>query len=233
VAALLLCFLLTGAAAAQAPEGAAVTVCSAAIAASSGTTVDVGYAGLPGNQPASYGNFVALWRGSVVPWTAPPVARVSVPTDTEVGTVVLVGVSIGRIPYTVAYTVGPEVDDACATALLAADGSTTVVDAVSLQLVSLDATSLTLRYHTLSGYLPAKAGNWIGLWRGHASPYNALPPLARVQVAANVTDDQVVIDGVTLAAENAYTVVYFMDEALTTAAALLIFTVQPAQHSER
>ena len=224
-AAPLLCFLLAGAAAAQAPEGTAVALCSAAITGASGTTVDVAYAGLPGNQPKSYGNFVALWPNSVVPWTVAPASRLGVPVDTEVGSVVMVGVSIARVPNVVAYAVGPQVDDACASALLAADGSAGPVDAVSLRLVSLGPTSLTLRYHTLAGYLPATAGNWIGLWRGRASPYNAPPPLARVKVAQDVTDDDVAINGVTLAAGNVYTVVYFMDEALTTAAVILTFTV--------
>jgi hypothetical protein len=219
----LLCYLFAGAAAAQVPA-TAVSLCSATILESSGTTVTIGYAGLPGNQPRTYGNFVALWQSSAVSWTVAPAFRLTIPSNSEVGTVVLAGVSIGNIPDTIAYAVGPKVDDICASALLAADGSTGVVDAVSLRLVALDATSLTLRYHTLSGYLPATAGNWIGLWRGSASPYNAPRPLARVKIAEDVTDDRIVINGVTLEGGEIYTVVYFMDETYTSAAVLLTLT---------
>ncbi|WP_338642104.1 hypothetical protein [Burkholderia pyrrocinia] len=222
----LLGVLLAGFVAAQTP-GPAISLCSVAITASSGTTVDVSYAGLPGNQPRSYGDFVALWASSVVPWTVAPDARLDIPTNAEMGSVVLVGVSISRMPYTVAYGVGPKTGDACASALLAPDGSTGVVDAVSVELASLGVNAVTFRYHTLTGYRPATEGNWIGLWRGRASPYNAPPPLARAKVAQDVTDDSVTIDGVTLAAGNVYTAVYFMGEPLTTAAVLLTFTVPP------
>jgi hypothetical protein len=220
----LLGFLLAGWVAAQTP-GQAVSLCSIAITGSSGTTVSLNYAGLPGNQPNSYGDFVALWDSSVIPWTVKPMSRLGIPTNAETGSVVLTDVSISSMAYTVAYTAGPDVSDACASALLAPDGSTGVADAVTLELVSLGANTVTFRYHTLSGYLPATDGNWIGLWRGRASPYNAPPPLARVKIAQDVTDDSVTIDGVTLAAGNVYTVVYFMGEPLTTAAVLLTFTV--------
>ncbi|MDQ7981741.1 hypothetical protein QYH69_31445 [Paraburkholderia sp. SARCC-3016] len=226
VAAQLLWALLAGAVAAEAPAqpvASAVSVCAAIITGSSGTTVDVSYAGLPGNQPKLYGDFVALWENSVVPWTIAAAARLGIPTDAEIGTLVLTGVSVSTTPYTVGYAVGPKVDDVCASALLAADGSTGVVDAVTLQLASIGTTSLTFRYHTLSGYLPATAGNWVGLWRGRASPYNAPAPVARVNVVHDVTDDNAVIQGVTLSPGEIYTAIYFMGESLTTAAALLNF----------
>lgn len=231
VAAPLLWGLLAGVAAAQAlaqPAASTVSVCAAVITGSSGTTVDVSYAGLPGNQPKLYGDFVALWQSSVVPWSIAPAARLGIPTDAELGTLVMTGVSISATPYTVGYAVGPEVDDVCASALLAADGSTGVVDTVTLQLASVGATSLTFRYHTLSGYLPATAGNWVGLWRGRASPYNAAASVARVKIAADVTDDSVVMEGVTLSPGEIYTAIYFMGEPLTTAAVLLNF-VAPAR----
>jgi hypothetical protein len=223
----LLGLLLAGHAGGQTPSAPTVARCSVVITESSGTTVALDYAGLPGNQPGRYGDFVALWPNSVVPWTAAPAARLAIPTDGEMGSVVLTGVSISRLPYTVAYGVGPAVSDACASALLAPDGSTGIVDAVSLELVSSGPNTISLRYHTLSGYRPATEKNWIGLWRGRASPYNAPAPLARLRIAQDVTDDTVSIDGVTLAAGNLYTVVYFMGAPLTSAAVLLTFTVAP------
>ncbi|MCP3140385.1 hypothetical protein [Pyxidicoccus xibeiensis] len=204
---------------------AQVWTCALTITGSSGTTVDVSYVGPPGNQPHTFQNFVALWRASVVPWGVVPEARLTVPTDGETGSLVLMDVSITRAEYTTAYAVGPEVDDICASALLEADGSAGPVDAVTAKIVSLGADSLTVRYHTLDGYLPATAGNWLGLWRGRVSPYHApAEALARVPIPQDVTDGDVDINGVKLEPDFPHTLIYFMDKDLKSAAVVLQFT---------
>lgn len=199
--------------------------CGLVVADHSGSTVSVRYVGLPANQPVSYANFIALWPSSVVPWTVPPTVRQALVSNTETGSQVLSQVSIGALAYTLAYAVGPKVADTCASALIGADGSTGVIDAVTLELVDVGASTLTFRYHTLSGYRPAQAGNWIGLWRGRVSPYNAPAYLAKSLIASDVTDDVIAFNDVTLQPGSIYTAVYFMDESSTSAAALLTFRV--------
>jgi hypothetical protein len=194
-----------------------------AITQATGSTVSVRFAGMPGNQAAAGRNFVALWRNSVVPWTVEPVGRTDVLENGEEGSIVLLDVAITTVAYTVGYGVGPRGADVCASAALMPDGSPGPTDAVRMRITQLGSNSVGIHYHTLSGYRPAAAANWIGLWRGSASPYDPPPAVARVAIRRDVTDDDVRIDGIVLRAGSPYTLVYFMGPATTTAAVVLRF----------
>lgn len=191
----------------------------------SGSFVVAAYGGLPGNQPRLYGNFLAIWEGTVIPWTAQPLGRVAISSDATAGATVIRGLAIGRDSYTVAYGLGESVTDICASVTFGADGRTTGTRSVELGINLVESGSIAAHYRTLPGYRPAKAGNWIGLWRGEASPYDAPDPLARVAVAEDVNEDDVAIDGVALIAGRSYTLVHFLGPEPTTAAALVTFEV--------
>ncbi|MFL5539886.1 MAG: hypothetical protein ACJ8J0_12880 [Longimicrobiaceae bacterium] len=215
---------LAGAAAAvRAVPGDTTTLCVLRIDQATGSTVDVYFSGMPGNQPATSQNFVALWQNSVIPWTVAPLQKTTVLQNAESGTLVLLGVSITTVAYTVGYAVGPRVADVCASAGLQPDGTRGPTDAVSMSITALGSNSISIHYHTLAGYLPATSGNWIGLWRGRASPYNPPPPVARIQIPGDVTDDDVRIDGVVLRVGSPYTLIYFMGPEMTSAAVIIGF----------
>jgi hypothetical protein len=191
----------------------------------SGSFVTGKYSGIPGNQPKLYANCLAIWEGGVIPWTAPALGRVSIGTNATMGAAVIREVVIGRDIYTVAYGLGEAVSAICASATFDADGQTITARVVELSINLAEPSSLALHYGTLPGYRPLTSRNWIGLWRGEASPYDAPEPLARVEIAQDVNEDDVVIDGIALSPLSSYTLAYFLGPEPTTAAALLTFQV--------
>lgn len=201
---------------------------SVVVTGATGTTVDLNYAGLPGNQPTTYQNFVAVWQGIIVPWTQPPMRMLTIPGNFVTGSLVVDGVQIAEVAYTVGYAVGPGITDICASAILGVGAQTGPTDAVSLSLNRVGTTSVSVHYSVLDGYLPATSGNWIGLWTGRVSPYNAPAPLARAAVSLNMSAGDVGINGVVMTIGTMYTLVYFMGEGASTAAAILTFSTDDA-----
>jgi hypothetical protein len=198
--------------------------CTISVNDVTGTTVAVSYAGLPANQPQRYQDFVALWEGTAIAWSVPPLRRQAIPDDAPSGTIVIDQVRITRASYTVAYGVGRAITDACASALIAAGGQAAAHQSVTISVNEIGTTSLSVHYATLSGYLPATYGNWLGLWEGEVSPYNAPRPLARTRIPNDVNEGDVGINGVEIAIGTTYTLIYLMGAEQTTAAALLTFT---------
>lgn len=201
---------------------------SVSVAGATGTTLDLNYAGLPANQPTTYQNFVAVWQGVVVPWTQPPMRMMPIPGNFGSGSLVVDGVQITELAYTVGYAVGPEITAICASAMLGVGAQTGPTDAVSISLNRVGTTSVSVHYTVLDGYLPATSGNWIGLWTGRVSPYNAPAPLARAAVSLNMSAGDVGFNGVLMTINTTYTLVYFMGESVTTAAAILTFSTADA-----
>jgi hypothetical protein len=190
-----------------------------------GTSVMALYRGLPGNQPRLYGNSVAIWEGTVVPFTVPPLKRMGIEIGAADGSVALGEIEITRDSYTVAYAVGPTSSDIAVASTFGAQGQTLSTRRVDLSIRVAGSTSVVVRYSTLPGYRPAKAGNWLGLWRGEVSPYDAPDPLARVDVTADVNEDELAINGIVLVNGSLYTLAYHLGAAPTTAAALVTFAL--------
>jgi len=187
-------------------------------------TLSVSYAGLPANQPKTYQNFVAVWEASRIPWTVEPLRKKFIEFDSERGSVGIDKLTITRTSYIVGYGVGPGNTTICASSLLALGGLLAAPTSISISLSHIGATSLTVSYQTLAGYLPQRYGNWVGLWRGYASPYNESAPLARVEVASMASEGEVVFNNVPLAINANYTLVYFVGQDPSTAAAMLNFS---------
>jgi len=198
--------------------------CSIEILDYTGTSIDVKYTGLPGNQPGSYRDFVAIWQGSIVNWTRDPLEQFTIETDIDPGTVGLSGLAITTTAYTIAFAVGPDRSNICASAILSAGGPAAIQSSVWLSVNSIGTKSLSLHYRTLPGYLPANSRNWVGLWAGEVSPYNLPRPVATMKIPENINESDVVIKGVVIKIRTPYTVIYFMGREHTTAAALLTFT---------
>lgn len=204
-------------------DASALETCSVAIPYYDADTVTVAYTGLPGNQPETYKNFVAIWEASMIPWNIPPLAKCSVEQNAESGTIVIGGLTITKNSYIVGYGVGPDITDICCSAIISAGGLRVPSMQVIISLEYIGSSSLSIHYQTLAGYLPQQYNNWIGLWKGYASPYNAPAPVASIAVNNNSNEGTVGMNNVPLGINSNYTLIYFMGKELTTAAAILNF----------
>ncbi|GAA3927883.1 hypothetical protein GO495_05685 [Chitinophaga oryziterrae] len=197
--------------------------CTVSIPYFDADTVTVNYAGLPGNQPATYKNFVAIWEASMIPWTVPPLSQVQIEQNSQQGTVVINGLTITRNAYIVGYGVGPDITNICCSSIISAGGLLAAPTQVSISLNYLGTTSLSIHYQTLGGYMPQQYNNWIGLWKGYASPYSTDTPVASVTISSNASEGTVGMNNVQLGINSNYTLIYFMGTERTTAAAILNF----------
>lgn len=204
-------------------------LCSVAVTYVDGENVTIAYSGLPGNQPATYQNFIAIWESSVIPWTVPPLVQVPITTNAEQGSVSINGLTITRNAYTVGYAVGPDIGNICCSALIAAGGRLSAPTQVSISLNYVGTDMLSIYYQTLAGYLPQQYNNWVGLWKGYASPYNADTPLSTATINSNSSEGTVTMVNVPLQANTNYTLIYFVGQERTMAAAILNFnTSEPS-----
>ncbi|SFD59892.1 hypothetical protein SAMN05518672_102555 [Chitinophaga sp. CF118] len=198
-------------------------LCSVSIPYFDGDTVTVSYKGLPGNQPATYKNFVAIWQDSMIPWTAMPLAQLPIGQNSQQGTLVISGLTITSSAYIVGYGVGPDITNICCSSIISAGGLLAAPTQVSISLNYLGTSSLSIHYQTLGGYLPQQYNNWIGLWKGYASPYSAVAPVSTVMINSNASEGTVGMNNVPLGINSNYTLIYFMGKENTMAAAILNF----------
>lgn len=195
------------------------------------------YSTLPGNQPTTYQNYVAVWGTSVVPWSAAALAApTAIPSNYQSANFTVSNLQLADTTYIIGYGVGPpgspDWPAICASAVVNQGGQAGVTDRVSLTINSIGSTSLAVNYHTLSGYQPGLAANWIGLWTGQVSPYFAGPPMATVMVTGPNEGTVVMNQGVFITVSTTYTLIYFMGGPLISstiksnslAAAILQFT---------
>jgi hypothetical protein len=197
--------------------------CTVSIPYYGADTVAVAFNGLPGNQPMLYNNFVAIWEASMIPWTVPPIQKVPVTINNQSGSLVINDIIITKSSYIVGYGVGPDISNICCSSLIAAGGLMMPPSNVIINVDYIGTTSVSVHYQTLPGYLPKQYKNWIGLWQGYASPYNAGAMLGKAAIKNDASEGSVGINNVQIGINSNYTLIYFCGEALTTAAAILNF----------
>lgn len=208
-----------------------LATCRLRVTGVTGSSVDVDVAGLPGNRMKQYGNYIAVWQGAIVPWGQPPLAQQAIEVTGESGSVAITGLDVTRLAYIVAYGVGNGASGVCATDIIPASAGDRGAppdylaspEHVSLALASVTPSSIDVTYTTFAGYLPASAGNWLGLWQGRYSPFNPATPLAKLNVPRDLSDGRLRLEGLKLDPEAGYTLVYFVGASNTSAAALLYF----------
>ncbi|HEY6327914.1 MAG TPA: hypothetical protein VI756_01160 [Blastocatellia bacterium] len=189
-----------------------------------GDTVSIGYQTLPGNQPQTYQNFVAIWQSSVIPWTAPPLKPPTpLKSNSQSGSLVLDGLTITRSTYVIGYGVGQDISNICASAVLNAGGLMSPPSSVQIGINFVGTDAVSVNYQTLSGYRPKTYKNWVGLWKGYASPYTGGPPMGRADIPTDSSEGSVGINDVPMAINSNYTVIYFVGAEQTQAAAILSF----------
>jgi hypothetical protein len=211
------------------------------IEAYSADTVALKYTGLPGNRPQTYKNFVAIWSATVIPWTAPPLRQVEIPSNSESGTVIIDGLTITKSGYIIGYGVGSTITTICASAVMNPGDQTSPAAAPSPQSVQINVqyvgtNSVAVTYQALTGYLPHTSDNWVGLWRGMVSPYNSPKPLGVAVIPKDSTEGTVAINNVEIGINSTYTLIYFMGNSAlsqnnTMAAAMLTFNTSESNPS--
>jgi hypothetical protein len=177
-----------------------------------GTTIVVEFNTLPGNQPNSYGNMVAIWQNqNQVPWAQKPLKTQSIPNNSQAGSVVFSGLDVTTNSYIVGYAVGPKTTNVCSTVFVPAIGSSTADQSfqTSISIATLSSTSLLVSYQTPTGYTPKTNENWLGIWLSSAASYVNQP-----EWSAPASDDNsagvAVFNNISFRRGTTYTVAYFM-----------------------
>jgi hypothetical protein len=231
-----------------APASIALNVSSASSVAT-GITIDfvtadsigISYTTIPGNQPNTYGNFIALWQNSdpSIPWNTAPLATYAVPTNTPNGAFVFTGLNVTTLSYVIGFSVGPVLSgnaqkngNICASAFIPGSNSPTPsVFNPTLTLVYDGPYALAVGYALPNGILPQSNGAWIGLWRNGSPSYTQAPDSV-AQVTLNAPNGTVAMNNIILGRGNTYTVGFFtsgykgtMGNAQTAIASYVTFTV--------
>lgn len=199
--------------------------CTLKITQFNGNTVTLLYQTLPANQAGLNKNSLWLWRSSEVPWNYPPEKMQILPADaTESGSYVFDDVLIAEgVEYIACYAVDSTVKRICACAVIGKNSDASNDSSVSMTLLKVRKNSLSLSYNTLAGYLPKTYQNWVGLWKGEASPYNAPKPMATGKPLDNSNSGTITLNDLTLQAGQTYTLIYFLGKNKTDAAVIITF----------
>lgn len=178
--------------------------------------IAVNYNTIQNNQPSTYGNFLALWQNSQVPYDNPPIKTQAIMTNTQQGSAVFTGLTVTSSPYIVGYSVGPVratsqvYANVCSTAVI--NGSTGSPPPAyfqsSLSMVYAGPTSLVVNYSLPVGCLPQTNGAWLGLWIGDTASYQSPPnvPNGLVPISTDVNAGQAFFNGIALGQGQPYTV---------------------------
>lgn len=200
-----------------------------------GQGVAVRYTGVPGNQPESYKNSVALWDtwSPIVegPHRTSPLCVVPIVGDLQPSTVYVPWQFTGT-DYLITYQVGEELTTMCASLELSLKLLKPMIvppGAISLSVSHIDDSSITIVYSTLGGYLPKTYGNWVGVWQGFAGPYFAPAPDSWAPVGSDHTQDRLTIPNLRIDPGFVYRIIYFMGPQAdgvpgSTIGAMLTFT---------
>jgi hypothetical protein len=178
------------------------------------TGVIVGYTGIPGNQPHSYNNSLALWNSFSPVFSGPrkqkPLCVVPIADDLQPNAI-LVPWSFTGTDYLVTQQVDDSLTTMCAALELSPRLAMTVPpSAVTLTVSQLEDSSITILYSTLRGYLPKTFGNWVGVWQGFAGPYDPAGPYSWAPVDRDLTQDFLTVSNLTITPGIDYSVIYFM-----------------------
>jgi hypothetical protein len=189
--------------------------------------VTVAYQTLPGNHPASYGNMLWFWEGTVIDWSHPDLGLARPVSSEDAKGWIAMAVELGHKNYTFGYSVTGGVPGICASARVDIQALMLAPTSVTIEIDTLEPNQLVIRYATLRGYRPLISGNWLGLWRGDVLPWETDPPVAVALPEDNANEGLATFQA-TLRSRSTYTVIYFMADKAnqthnTTAAALLRF----------
>jgi hypothetical protein len=189
-----------------------------------GDTVLLTYRSLPGNQPNMYGNFVAVWDDSVIPYSRPPLQKITIPGNAPQGSLAVPDLMPQESQYIFGYAVGPQVGDICAYAHIAPDEPPTDFSS-ALLILALREDSIVVRYSLPPGCNPARNGASVAMWEDSIGSYTN-PPLITQRITGSSSMGTVEIVGVQLNFGTTYTVGLLTSNSQTAIAAWVTFSTQ-------
>ena len=179
--------------------------------------IGVSYNTMPGNQPNTYGNFLALWQNQdTIPWNQAPLKTFPIQTNTQAGSAAFNGLDVTNNSYVIGYSVGPvltqgeQYGNICATAFIPAVGtqSNSTTFSSSLTIVSIGTTSVAFNYELPANSTPLANTAWCGIWRSSVPSYNN-PPDATIPVTLNASSGTLAFNDFPIGRGLTYTIALF------------------------
>lgn len=177
----------------------------------------VSYQTLPGNQPNTNGNYIALWPSTdeTIPWLRLPDNTCTVYGDDPSGDLLMAGLALPEDSYVLAYSLASPATKAadnnfCASVFVPslAPGTEFIAKVMDLEVGDIASYSAVIRYQTLPGYSPKDQANWIGIWDAsdsilHDAPLRAMP------ISKNSDKGEIALNNFKIVSGHSYTVAYF------------------------
>jgi hypothetical protein len=191
------------------------------------THVGVIYSTVPGNQPATNGNLVAIWQNEGIPWGQQPMQKQNITLNSPTGDQIF-EFPIQRLPYVVAYGTS-DTGTAWAGTLQFTPGQgvdgAPFVTQIDIQATGND--SVLAVFNTPMGNIPSSNGNWIGLWKGPQPTYDGSNRIKKVNVNVSTAQGGQSMSGLTLLMNTTYSLAYAVGPKDSDIAAWVTFTTQP------
>ena len=191
-------------------------------------SIGLSYDTMPGNAPADYGNFVAIWQNqNQIPWNLEPLHTKQILSDSQAGSISFDGLNVTDNSYIIGYGVGPEIGNICSTVFIPAgkfDPTKAQLFQTSVSTVYVGTTSLTFKFQTPTGYTPKTNENWAGIWRGATVPYIG-DPIKKVDITLDSPEGTQGFNAIYLLRGTTYSIGYFMGPKQLALAASVTFTV--------
>lgn len=191
--------------------------------------IHVSWQTLSGNQPATFGNVVSVWKGTQIGWgnQPEPILTMPVTDNSPAGDMVLEldGTPPGP-PYIVAY--GPSNSGTTYCAAQIVDFEKTAEPVLTqIDLLGEGTDSLLAGFDTLPGNNPKNYGNWIGLWEGESFRYDGKDRIARIDVSRAGAKGSQSMNHLPLTFNTKYTLVYACGPRNEDLAAWVTFKTKP------
>ena len=193
------------------------------VAAITGDGVILVYSSLPGNDPSAYGNFVAVWEDSIIPYSKPPLQKIPISGNTPKGSLAVQNLMPDKNEYIFGYAVGPRVGDICAYAYIAPD-KPEIAFSSTLTLTLITPDSIVLSYSLPPGCDPVQNSASVALWRGSIGSYTK-PPLANAAITDDASTGNVALTNLQIIYGMTYTAAILMSHNPTSMAAWVTFQV--------
>jgi hypothetical protein len=180
--------------------------------------ITVEYKLMPGNQPQSYGNFIAIWQDyNSIPWDTPPFRTKKIEQNTPIGSLDF-DVPLENKSYIAGYAVGTELTtpkqvygNICATDYLLANstkGEDPITPSVAVNYIGTN--SVSFIFSLPDGVLPLTNGAWAAIWRGKNPSYYGTAPMAASALRKDVSSGSSSFSNISLTRNTDYTIALFM-----------------------
>ncbi|SDF78016.1 hypothetical protein [Chitinophaga filiformis] len=193
------------------------------ISSVSADEIDVEYATMPGNQPNTYGNFLAIWQNpNSVPWNTEPLQPIFyIQTNTPSGSAAFTGLNVNNNDYIIGYSTGPiltaggnvqKYGNVCATAYIpkAGEGGQGNIFTPAISGINIGATSVSFQFDLPDGILPLTNGAWAGLWRGANPSFYTVAPQSFIPISLDYSSGRAAFNNVSIGRGLTYTIGIFM-----------------------